>query len=82
MDRVIDEIIREIAAEKGITIKKTDHAVKHFFNWQRQKFIELENETYYWKHFGKFKVMKDRYNKHIENQKTKGNGKEESSEKE
>lgn len=63
MDNTIKEIINEIAEELDIPKVKVKTVVYHFFNWQRQKFIELENECYYWKYFGKFKIIPSRYEK-------------------
>ncbi len=79
MNSTIRKIIEEIAAEEGISRPRVEHAIRHFFNWQRQSFIDIDYSGYYWRYFGKFKVIKKKYDKLINNEtKTKESKKEES----
>lgn len=61
------KIIDEISSELNISKNKVEQVTKHFFNWQREKFIECENTEYVWTGFGKFKLMENKYNKFVEN---------------
>jgi nucleoid DNA-binding protein len=61
------KIIDEISKELGINKNKVEQATKFFFNWQRQKFIECDNVEYRWRHFGKFKIIKNRYQSYVDN---------------
>jgi hypothetical protein len=60
------KIIEEIAKELNLPKNKVEQVTKFFFDWQRQKFIECENVEYKWNYFGKFKIIKKRYNKYYD----------------
>lgn len=65
MDNTIKEIIEEIAEELNISKVKVENIIRHFFNWQRDSFINLKFSTYYWKYFGKFSIIKKRHDAYI-----------------
>ena len=60
------KIIEDISKEMNIPKYKVEDVTKYFFNWQRQKFIECKNVEYRWNYFGKFNIIKNRYNKYVE----------------
>lgn len=76
MDKIVEEIIQEIAKETNIKSSTVRKVVMHFFNWQRQSFIKLEYSSYYWRYFGKFFIIRKRYNKRLENEKNETNKQE------
>lgn len=67
------KIIEEISKELGISKSKVEHVTKFFFNWQREKFIECDNVEFKWSQFGKFRVMKNRYEDMKKNKELKQN---------
>jgi len=64
-DPTLNEIVKELMEEFELPKSHVEKVVKHFFNWQRQSFIDLEYSDYNWKYFGNFKVIKKRLTKKI-----------------
>jgi hypothetical protein len=60
------KIIEDLAKEFNLPKSKIDHVTKHFFSWQREKFIECDNVEYKWNYFGKFKIIQRRYDNYID----------------
>lgn len=61
MDNKIKDIIAETAKELGITEFKTTKVVENLFNFMRNSMTKLEHEEYYIPKFGKFNIIKKRY---------------------
>ena len=59
-DPVLNEIVKELMEEFELSKGQTEKVIKHFFNWQRQSFVDLEYSDYNWKYFGNFNVIKKR----------------------
>ena len=77
MDKRVSDIVKEVAAELGVTEFKVTKVVENTFNYLRNSMTKLECAEYYIPKFGKFNIIQKRYEKHIENNKNKANKKEE-----
>ena len=74
MEGKIKDIIKEVASELEITEFKTTKVVENIFNYLKNSMTKLEYEEYYIPKFGKFNIIKKRYEKYkISNKKTKKN---------
>ena len=61
MDPIIKEIISEISKEMGIKEFKATKVVENLFNYLKNSMTKLEFEEYYIPKFGKFQIIKKRY---------------------
>lgn len=77
MDKRVSDIVKEVAAELGVTEFKVTKVVENTFNYLRNSMTKLECAEYYIPKFGKFNIIPKRYEKHIENNKNRINKKEE-----
>jgi len=70
-DSLVPRVIKEVARELNLKESQVQHAVQHFFKWQREAFNKLEYSRFLWNYFGTFSIMPKRYEKWINSDKYK-----------
>lgn len=78
VDLLKPKVIKEVCEELGIEEYKLNHAISHFFKWQRDQFNSLDYSEYLWNGFGTFSVIESRlkvWNEKKQEQLTKLNNK-------
>ena len=67
MDKKIKDIITKISKELGVTEFKSTKVVENLFNYLKNSMTKMEFEEYYIQKFGKFQIIKKRYDKFKQN---------------
>jgi len=56
----LSELVKEVSEKVGIPEEEVENALRHKFNWLREKMVNLEDVAFFDSHFGTFQISKKR----------------------